>query len=131
MRNVNFGEHLTLDCYGGDKVKLNSERGIKAFLEKIVREIGMKKLSPVQVYYTKGNGLKDTGGYSGFVVINESHISIHTFPGKRFASADIYTCQNGLKKAFIKSLFKEAFDFKKFETNFIKRGLEFPYEDIA
>jgi len=44
---------------------------------------------------------KDPGGWSGFVIIAESHISIHTFPARRFVSIDVYTCKNGLKKDFI------------------------------
>ena len=39
---------------------------------------------------------KDPGGLSGYVLIAESHISIHTFPLRGFVSADVYTCQNSL-----------------------------------
>ena len=32
------------------------------------------------------------GGVSGFVLLAESHISIHTWPEHRYAAVDIYTC---------------------------------------
>ncbi|MCS7181198.1 MAG: adenosylmethionine decarboxylase, partial [bacterium] len=33
-------------------------------------------------------------GVSGFALISESHISIHTWPEKKYAGIDIYTCGN-------------------------------------
>ncbi len=44
---------------------------------------------------------KDPGGISGFVMIAESHFSLHTFPARRFVTLDIYTCQNSLDTAAI------------------------------
>jgi S-adenosylmethionine decarboxylase len=32
------------------------------------------------------------GGVSGFVLLAESHISIHTWPEHQYAAVDIYTC---------------------------------------
>lgn len=32
------------------------------------------------------------GGVSGFVLLAESHISIHTWPEQKYAAIDIYTC---------------------------------------
>ena len=32
------------------------------------------------------------GGVSGFVLLAESHISIHTWPEHHYAAIDIYTC---------------------------------------
>lgn len=33
-----------------------------------------------------------TGGVSGFVLLAESHISIHTWPEHGYAAVDVYTC---------------------------------------
>jgi len=105
-KQMHFGEHLTLDCYGGIMERLNDPCLVEEFLSDLVDDLGMKKLSPVKVFFAQGNGGKDTGGWSGFVVIEESHISIHTFPHRRFASIDVYTCQNGLNKTLIKKYTK-------------------------
>jgi len=85
----------------------------------------MKKLSTPEIYFAKGNDIKDPGGWSGFVVIEESHISVHTFPGRGFLSADVYTCKNGMDTNYIKNYFKKTFELKELETNFIKRGLKY------
>ena len=90
----------------------------------------MTKLSVPEVYFAPGNDLKDPGGWSGFVVIEESHISIHTFPARGFVSADVYTCKNGMNTDLIEDFFKSKFDLQEIETNFIKRGTRYPAENL-
>ena len=85
----------------------------------------MRKLAEPMIYFAKGNDIKDPGGWSGFVVIEESHISIHTFPARGFLSADVYTCKNGMDTNFILEYFKSAFDLHDLEHNFIKRGTRY------
>lgn len=58
-------------------------------------------------------------------MIKESHISIHTFPGNNFLTADVYTCQNGLNTQNIINLFQTSFNLKDTEVNFIKRGKKY------
>lgn len=120
-----FGEHLTIDGYQGSEEKLDDKDLILNFLNTLPEKLGMKKLSKPEIYFAPGNDIKDPGGWSGFVVIEESHISIHTFPKKRFLSADVYTCKNGMDTDSILSEFKQTFDIQEFETNFIKRGMKY------
>ncbi len=131
MTDTHFGEHLTIDGYGGDKKKLNSKKIVLFCLKDLVQKIGMKMLAKPQVYLASGNNIKDPGGWSGFVIIEESHVSIHTFPERRFVSIDIYTCKNGLDKDMIINYFKKAFDLEDTETNFIKRGTRYPANNLA
>lgn len=121
-----FGEHLTIDGYFGNSVLLNDSEIVRAAIDELPGELGMKKLSTPEVYFAKGNDIKDPGGWSGFVVIEESHISVHTFPAARFISIDVYTCRNGLDQRQIIEYFERRFDLKEVEVNFIKRGLKFP-----
>ena len=129
MKTINFGEHFTLDGYDGDKELLNTESLVFQCLNELPEKLDMHKLADPVVYFTKGNNGKDPGGWSGFVVIEESHISIHTFPGRRFVSIDVYTCRNGMDCAFIKQYFKDAFKLTDTETNFLKRGTRYPAEE--
>ncbi len=127
---INFGEHLTIDGYGGNHEKLNSRELVLDLLSELPQKLEMKTLSEPVIYFAEGNNGKDPGGWSGFVVIEESHISIHTFPGRRFVSADVYTCKNGMDTDFILNYFKEKFDLEDIESNFIKRGTKYPKENI-
>jgi len=131
METINFGEHLTVDGYGGDHDRLNNKKLILKILTDLPTTLGMKKLSDPQVYNAPDNGAKDPGGWTGFVVISESHISVHTFPARGFISADIYTCKNGLDAEFVTNYFKKIFKLKDTEINLLKRGTKYPKYNIV
>ena len=124
--NEHFGEHMTIDGYFGDSDLLNDKENVRTAIDNLPDKLGMKKLSQTEVYFAKGNNIKDPGGWSAFVVIEESHISVHTFPSIGFVSIDVYTCRNGLDQWRIVDYFQQRFGLKEVEVNFIKRGLKFP-----
>ncbi len=130
MATIQFGEHITIDGYGGDYELLNNEKLVSSVLSDLPKILGMHTLSTPMVLSAPDNGIKDPGGWSGFVIIAESHISLHTFPKRRFVSADVYTCKNGLDTEKIVSYFKETFKLSDVETNFIKRGTRYPLENL-
>lgn len=119
-----------VDGYGGDATLLNDREVVLGSLEELVGKLEMEKLGEPVIYRAEPNGIKDPGGWSGFVVIMESHISIHTFPGRCFLSADVYTCKNGLNEEDVKSYIMEKFKLKDLEVNFVKRGTKYPSEDL-
>ena len=127
---MNFGEHITIDGYGGNFEKLNNKELVLKSLGELVEKLGMHKLSEPMISWAEGNNNKDPGGWSGFIMIIESHISMHTFPARGFVSADVYTCQNGLNQELIIQYFKDQFELKDVETNFIKRGTRYPEGNI-
>jgi S-adenosylmethionine decarboxylase len=130
-KTCNFGEHLTIDGYGGNPEKLNDRDIVWSCLDDLPNRVEMKKLAEPVVYFApEGMNDKDPGGWSGFVIIAESHISIHTFPKRGFVSVDVYTCRNGMDKEFIIEYFKKAFSLDEVEVNFIKRGTRYPVENI-
>ncbi|HPN96801.1 MAG TPA: S-adenosylmethionine decarboxylase [Candidatus Moranbacteria bacterium] len=130
-QTINFGVHLTLDGYGGDPKKLNDGELVKKCLEELPDKLGMHKIFGPEVLECGAANPKDSGGFSGFVMIAESHISCHTFPFRKFVSIDVYTCKSKMDKDFVVSYFKEAFGLTDVETNFIKRGTRFPAEDLV
>ncbi|MDI6778518.1 MAG: adenosylmethionine decarboxylase [Patescibacteria group bacterium] len=126
-----FGVHLTLDGYGGNPEKLNDSELVKKSLDELPDKLGMEKMTEPVVKYAEPRNIKDSGGYSGFVMIVESHISIHTFPKKRFVSIDAYTCKNDMDKDAVVKYFREMFDLEDTEVQFFKRGLNFPKQDLV
>ena len=127
---MHFGEHLTIDGYGGDKDKLNDKGLVMQCLQELPEKLGMGILMGPQIVLAPGNNKKDPGGWTGFVIIAESHISIHTFPLRGFVSIDVYTCKNGLDIDFISNYFSQAFGLKDVEKNFIKRGTSYPEKNL-
>ena len=125
-----FGEHLTIDGYGGDRDKLDNKELVFQFLDELPEKLGMKKLMEPVLFSVDANDKKDPGGWTGLVAIAESHLSIHTFPRRAFVTADIYTCKNGMDKEFILKYTKSLFDLQEVEDNFLHRGLMYPKENI-
>ena len=121
-----FGPHLMLDGYGCPKTKLEDLDLVYRILDELPKKIGMTRIMPPYVF--KYSGLKpEDWGISGFVLIAESHISIHTFPEKSFVSVDIFSCKH-FDVDFSALYLKEAFGMEKVETNLLDRGTEFPKE---
>lgn len=126
----NFGEHLTIDGYQGGLEKLNDKQAVFKCLNELPELLGMKKLAEPAVCFAPDNLKNDPGGWSGFVIIAESHISIHTFPRRGFVSIDVYSCKPGLDRKFIADYFIKKFDLKDLETHFLIRGTKYPVKDI-
>ncbi|MBI5708863.1 MAG: adenosylmethionine decarboxylase [Candidatus Eisenbacteria bacterium] len=121
---IGFGPHLMLDGYGCDKKKLQDLNLIYRILDELPSKIGMTKIMPPYVF--KYSGLKpEDWGLSGFVLIAESHISIHTFPEKSFVSVDIFSCKS-FDLEYSADYMKQVFGMAKVECNVLDRGTEFP-----
>lgn len=130
-QTINFGLHLTLDGYGGNPDKLNDGNLVRKCLDELPEKVKMHKIFGPEVLECQESNPKDSGGFSGFVMIAESHISCHTFPWRRFVSVDVYTCGSSMDTEFIIEYFKKAFELEDVETNFIKRGTRFPADDLV
>ena len=128
---MHFGEYLMIDGYGGSYEKLNDQSFVLSCLQELPEKLGMKKLADPEVYFAEGNDKKDPGGWSGFVVIMESHISVHTFPARGFVSIDVYTCQNNIDRDRIVGYFSDKFDLSDTEVNFVIRGTKYPAENVT
>lgn len=127
---MHFGEHVMIDGYGGDPDLLGDKKTVQSSLDEICALLKMYQLGKPQVYKAPDNHMKDPGGWSGFVIIAESHISVHTFPKRQFLSADVYTCKNGMRPEFIADFFKKKFKLTDIELNFVKRGKKYPEHNI-
>jgi S-adenosylmethionine decarboxylase len=125
-----FGVHLTLDGYGGSQHRLADADHVLACLGDLPERLGMHKIAEPVLVELDHHSDKDPGGVSGFVMIAESHISIHTFPLRGFVSADVYTCQNSLDTEQICQYFADAFGLQDLEVNFVRRGTRYPQHNI-
>jgi S-adenosylmethionine decarboxylase len=117
--------HVTIDGFGGDQQKLSDENLVRALLDRYPEEIGMTKIAPPHVYRYVGKKPEDWG-VSGFVLIAESHISIHTFPEHGYIWVDIFSCKGFDARRPIDDIQKQ-FLLAEVRTRSLSRGLEFPY----
>ena len=84
--------------------------------------MGMTKITrPTVVRYT-GSKPEDWG-VSGFVMIAESHLAMHTFPERRLIWADIFSCKDFDPAPIIEDL-KQRFRFREMDIRTLDRALE-------
>lgn len=121
---IGFGLHLTLDGYGCSQERLANLDLIYEFLEHCPDLIHMTKIMPPYVFKYHGKVPEDWG-VSGFVLIAESHISIHTFPERGYLSLDIFSCKEFDHQQAV-AYVTELFGITRHERNLLDRGLEFP-----
>jgi S-adenosylmethionine decarboxylase len=119
-----FGQHLTLDGYGCGYEQLTNLDLIHQFLDQCPDLIHMTKIMEPHVFEYHGKVPEDWG-VSGFVIIAESHISIHTFPDRRYLSLDIFSCKAFDHEQAV-AYVTELFGITRHEQNLLDRGLEFP-----
>jgi S-adenosylmethionine decarboxylase len=97
---------------------------IYTLLDSLPAQIRMTKIMPPYVFRhaTPGRG---GDGISGFVLIAESHIALHTFPRRHFLNVDVFSCQT-FDVELVLAAFKEHFAPRRVEWKLLDRGLEFP-----
>ena len=114
--------HLAIDGYRGDTIKMWDVELIRNFLIECPKTLGMTRITEPKVMEYSAPKAEDSG-VSGFVIIAESHISIHTFPHRNYVNIDIFSClpfDHPRALAYAKSLF----DLAEVKTWLLDRGLE-------
>ncbi len=97
---------------------------IYQFLDEAPDLINMTKIMPPYVFKYHGKVAEDWG-ISGFVLIAESHISLHTFPARQYLSLDVFSCKE-FNVNDVTTLAVETFKISRIEPQLLNRGLEFP-----
>ncbi len=120
--------HLTIDGFGGGPERLASEELVRELLDRFPEEIGMTKIAAPHVQRYIGRKPEDWG-ISGFVLIAESHIAVHTFPERGHVWADIFSCK-GFESERALQIVSEGFALREVRTRVLERGLEYPH-DVA
>ena len=114
--------HVIIDGYGGDPDQLADENVVRAILDRYPGEMGMTKIAPPTVVRYIGSKPEDWG-VSGYVMIAESHISMHTFPERHLIWADIFSCSEFDAAPIIEDL-KQRFHLREIQVSILERGLE-------
>jgi S-adenosylmethionine decarboxylase len=118
-----FGPHLIYDGYGCPSARLEDLQGLYRLLDELPDRIHMTKIMPPYVFR---HSVRDgSQGLSGFVLIAESHISVHTFPTRKFVNVDVFSCNPFDVEETLAAL-REAFPAKRVDWKLLDRGLEFP-----
>lgn len=80
-----LGRHLLVELMGCDSKILNDKKAVKRYMVDAAKAAGA---TPVRDIFYSFSPI----GISGVVVIEESHLTIHTWPEYGYAAVDVFTC---------------------------------------
>lgn len=107
------GTHLIIDLKGADGLDdlARVDRALRACVE-----AAEATLLHIHLHHFTPNG-----GISGVAVLAESHISIHTWPERKYAALDVFMCGDAKPEACVPVL-KAAFQPEAVEVERLLRG---------
>ncbi len=116
-KGIALGKHVTLEFYDCDSVTLADAGRMKNAFLLAARESGASVIGADFHSF-------DPQGVSGFVIIAESHFSVHAWPEYEYAAVDIFTCGDSIdfKKA-IDTLHRELKSSEPVHSGVLYRGM--------
>lgn len=109
------GAHVLADFWGCDFKLLNDADFLMTNLRQAAKNANMTILAE-EAHKFKPHG------FTGLLLLAESHISIHTYPERGYAAVDVFTCGGGMTKKAIEHLKDVLYPTKVQETS-IQRGV--------
>jgi S-adenosylmethionine decarboxylase len=110
-----IGTHLLFDAVLSENI---SQDEVKRILSLLPSKINMKILfGPIVV-----SGGPENPGLTGFVIIDKSHVSLHSFEKSRTVSIDVYSCEKFDPEAVVNFL-RENFAVTKVNSCLITREI--------
>lgn len=96
---------------------------LKQIIEDVTRKVELRPLSEVMLFEVneKNTSVKEDFGVTGVIIFMESHFSIHTFPEKKYASLDVYSCKD-FDHLQVCGYIQEALSVKKLNSSVLVRG---------
>ncbi len=110
-----LGRHLLVEYHGCTKEALNDLQHIETLMRKAAVAAGASVVASVFHPFTPQ-------GVSGVVVVEESHLSIHTWPESGYAAVDFYTCGE-CNPEDANPVLKEGLGAERAEIMVVERGL--------
>ena len=123
--------HATWEFYLTEKKdikKLSNEKFLAKFLETLPKSIRLHTIGKPLIHnFPEKNGVMAEGGITGFVLLTESDITIHTWPEYAYGCIDIFACENFSVKAAEKMI-RKTFGKGNYSRDLVYRGEIIPAE---
>ena len=117
-------QHVMLDLYGCNPGLLEDEAFLRDVLDRYPTHIGMQKVGPVELRYIETNNPLDDG-FSGFVIIATSHVSLHAWAHYRMINMDIFSCED-FDVAEVVAFARKLFQTDDVEVHVVQRANRSP-----
>lgn len=109
-----LGRHLILDFWGCDAAALNDSLRLEGVLRECALATGAKIVGAMMHAFSPQ-------GVTGVLLLEESHVSVHTWPENGYAAVDFYTCGNGDPERS-KEILMRALMASSCEVRLLERG---------
>ncbi|TKJ17575.1 hypothetical protein CEE44_03510 [Candidatus Woesearchaeota archaeon B3_Woes] len=110
------GKHLIVNADCNNNLMFNSISSVYELLESLADKLSLIRLTSPYVI----KGVENNPGLTGFIIIDTSHISIHSFTKKKFVALDIYSCK-GFDHEIVLDFLKQKFASKNFHYSVVER----------
>ena len=110
-----LGKHLLAEYYDCDPKILNDEKALGELLLKAAHAAGVRVIGSIEHSFSPV-------GVTCVVAIEESHLSLHTWPEESYAAADFFTCGEASPNTAHDCLV-EGLQAQGVETLLLTRGL--------
>ncbi len=112
--------HLMLEVYGCDRDLISDATHVRRALSEYPARIGMQAVAPVRLAQIDTDNPLDAG-LSGFVIIAQSHVSLHAWPEYGEVDIDICSCQEFSQEDAI-AFACDHFGSNDVEVHFLERA---------
>ncbi|MDP6037311.1 MAG: polyamine aminopropyltransferase [Candidatus Latescibacteria bacterium] len=110
-----LGQHLLAELHGCPANLLNDVAALENLLIEAAHKAGATVINTTFHHFSPF-------GVSGVVVIQESHLAIHTWPEQGFAAIDLFTCGDQTRPGLACTHLKHALQSTHGEIRQLKRG---------
>lgn len=119
-----YGPHLMLDLNDCNPAILDDLEACFKLLNELPERIGMTKITQPYVF-RYSSPVPEDEGITGVTIIAESHISLHTYPRKKFVFVDMFSCKP-FDVDMARDYIVQFFQSKSPVVHVRKRGEAFP-----
>ena len=109
-----IGYHYVWDVYDCKSVKISFKEQIRSLMDEIVLAVGINKVGESYKQF-------EPVGATGIILLEESHLSIHTWPEHNFIAVDLFSCQK-IDPNIIGEILKQFCETDSFNFKEIMRG---------
>jgi len=106
--------HATWDVYNCDAKAISYVPHIKKTLYAVTKKLDLEEVSEAFKQFSPI-------GVTGFILLEESHISIHTWPEHQYAAVDVFSCKP-FDVTVVTELLKELLVSDTIKVNVLDRG---------
>ncbi len=111
-----FGTHYIVDFEGADPDCLDDRAWLERGMEDAAERAGAR------VVTTEFHGFSPTG-VTGFLLLQESHFAIHTWPEQGYAAVDLFGCGTGVDPSSAFHFLKDILRAGNYEVRALERGI--------